>query len=166
MEVHGQLGPGFLEAVYQEALAAELKARGIPFSREVELPVFYKGQRLACCYRADFVCYESVIVEVKALRELSGVEESQVLNYLKATLQAFRCTLRTKSSMFPRRRSRATATESAPVPRTLAAFSRVIPPIATKGLFVSRRAAATPFSPITGSGFSFVFVANTGPMAM
>jgi len=85
MEVHTQLGSGFLEAVYQEALAAEFQSRGIVASREVELPVFYKGQRLACSYRADFVCYESVIVEIKALREITGVEEAQVLNYLKAT---------------------------------------------------------------------------------
>ena len=85
MEVHGQMGPGFLEAVYQEALAIEFTARAIPFSREVELPVFYKGVRLTCSYRADFVCYETVIVELKAILALTGVEESQVLNYLKAT---------------------------------------------------------------------------------
>ena len=85
MEVHRQLGPGFLEAVYQEALAIEFAARAVPFGREVELPVFYKGQRLMCAYRADFVCYESVIVELKALQAISGIEEAQVLNYLKAT---------------------------------------------------------------------------------
>jgi GxxExxY protein len=85
MEVHGQLGSGFLEAVYQEALLLELAARGISASREVELPVTYKGQRLATYYRADFICYQRVIVEVKALDKLTGVETSQVLNYLKAT---------------------------------------------------------------------------------
>ncbi len=85
MEVHSQLGPGFLEAVYQEALAAELLARAVPFSREVQLPVLYKGQRLRCSYQADFVCYGAVIVELKALPLLAGVEAAQVLNYLKAS---------------------------------------------------------------------------------
>lgn len=85
MEVHRQLRPGFLEAVYQEALAPELKASGIPFTREFELQIIYKGQRLGCAYRADFVCFESVIIELKALKAISGVEESQLLNYLKAT---------------------------------------------------------------------------------
>jgi len=85
MEVHRQLGCGFLEAVYQQALAKELSARGIPFEREVELIVYYKSEPLDCKYRADFICYQDVIVELKALSALTGVEESQVLNYLKAT---------------------------------------------------------------------------------
>jgi GxxExxY protein len=85
MEVHRQLGPGFLEAVYQEALSIEFSARTVPFAREAELPVYYKGELLACSYRADFVCYDEVIVELKALRAITGVEEAQVLNYLKAT---------------------------------------------------------------------------------
>ena len=85
IEVHRQLGHGFLEAVYQEALAVELESRGIPYQREVELPISYKGTRLRCVYRADFVCFDEVIVELKTVRTLSGVEESQVINYLKAT---------------------------------------------------------------------------------
>ena len=84
MDVHRELGSGFLEAVYQEALAVELGACAIPFRQEVDLPVFYKGERLATAYRADSICYESVIVEVKALGALTGVEEAQVINYLKA----------------------------------------------------------------------------------
>ena len=85
MEVHRVLGPGFLEAVYQEALAIELAERGIPFCREVELPLLYKGVALQTHYRADFVCYDAVIVELKALAQISGVEEAQIINYLKAT---------------------------------------------------------------------------------
>lgn len=85
MEVHRQLGCGFLEPVYQEALALELAARDVPHRREVDLPVFYKGRQLKTAYRADFLCYESVIVELKSLTKLSGTEEAQILNYLKAS---------------------------------------------------------------------------------
>ncbi len=84
MEVHRQMGCGFLEGAYQEAYALELALRDIPHRREVELPVFYKGKRLSVSYRADFLCYDTIIVELKALAKLGKVEEAQVLNYLKA----------------------------------------------------------------------------------
>ena len=85
MEVHRTLGCGFLESAYQEAMAIELAERKIPFWREVELPILYKNCRLNTSYRADFIRYETVIVELKALSALSGVEKAQVLNYLKAS---------------------------------------------------------------------------------
>jgi GxxExxY protein len=85
MEVHRGLGPGFLEAVYQEALALELADRAIPFEREVELAIAYKGRTLKISYRADFICYGDILIELKALAHLGPVEEAQILNYLKAT---------------------------------------------------------------------------------
>ena len=85
MQVYKTLGIGFLEAVYQEALAIEFTKRGIPFEREKELKVFYDGQELHTTYRADFVCYGKVIVELKAVSELDDSHRSQVYNYLKAT---------------------------------------------------------------------------------
>jgi GxxExxY protein len=85
MEVHTQLGHGFLEGVYQEALAIELRERSVPFGREVDLPIRYKGQVLACGYRADFICFDEVVVELKSIRELTEREQAQVIHYLKAT---------------------------------------------------------------------------------
>jgi GxxExxY protein len=85
IEVHRELGCGFLEAVYHEALAIEFAARGVPFSREVALPVHYKGQLLGAGYRSDFICFEKVLVELKAISQITGVDDAQVLNYLKAT---------------------------------------------------------------------------------
>jgi GxxExxY protein len=85
MEAHRFLGCGFLEAVYQEALEVELKLRRIPYRREVELPVSYKGERLRTSYKADFLCFGTVIVELKAIAKLTKVEEAQVINYLNAS---------------------------------------------------------------------------------
>lgn len=85
MEVHRELGSGFLEAVYQEALGIEFVLRKIPFQKEVELPVRYKEEVLSTSYRADFICHDDIIVELKAITQMSGKEESQIINYLKAT---------------------------------------------------------------------------------
>jgi len=85
MTVHGKLGHGFLEAVYQEALECEFRFLGIPYQREHKLPISYRNATLKTYYQADFVCYDSVIVELKALQQISGVEEAQVINYLKAS---------------------------------------------------------------------------------
>ena len=85
MEVHRELGPGFSEAVYQEALEIEFKLRNIDFYREKELNVFYKGIQLEKKFIADFICYDKIVVELKALSDLTGEHESQVINYLKAT---------------------------------------------------------------------------------
>jgi GxxExxY protein len=84
-EVHKSLGPGFLEAVYREALSVELAEREIPFSREVEIPAFYKGKQLQTGYRSDFVCHTSIVVEIKAISKVGDIETAQVLNYLRAT---------------------------------------------------------------------------------
>ncbi len=85
MGVHRELGVGFLEPVYQEALAAELRRRSIPFAREVELPIRYKGELLHTSYRADFVCYGEVLLELKAQRSTGPVEAAQMINYLRVT---------------------------------------------------------------------------------
>jgi GxxExxY protein len=85
LEVHKQLGCGFLEAVYHESLALEFNSRKIPFVREVCLPITYKSQVLKTAYCADFICFGAVVVELKALAHMSGTEASQVINYLKAT---------------------------------------------------------------------------------
>jgi GxxExxY protein len=85
IEVHKELGRGFLEAVYQEALELEFSDRGIPFQSQLELPIFYKGKKLKTHHRSDFVCYDDIIVELKALARLGDGELAQVLNCLKAS---------------------------------------------------------------------------------
>ncbi len=85
MSVHSELGSGFLEKVYQEALALEFKDNNIPFKREAELIISYKGRKLQQHYFADFICYDDIIIEIKAVSELNDNHRSQVFNYLKAT---------------------------------------------------------------------------------
>jgi len=85
MEVHSILGPGFLEAVYGDALAMEFNLRGIPFVREFDIDICYKNQLLPHRYRADFFVFGAIIIELKAIRSLGDIERAQALNYLKAT---------------------------------------------------------------------------------
>ena len=85
MRVYNLLGSGFLEAVYQEALEIELDKRHIPYEREKELEIYYDGIRLGKKYVADFVCYDKIILELKAVKELDDSHRSQIYNYLKAT---------------------------------------------------------------------------------
>ncbi len=84
-EVHRELGPGFLKGVYQEAMQFELSARGVPFEAERSISFGYKGRPLSLNNSADLVCFDQIIVELKALGQLSGDEQAQVLNDLKAT---------------------------------------------------------------------------------
>ena len=85
MEVHKELGHGFLEAVYQEALGREFNLQRIPNKAQPIIEIFYKGQTLDKKYQPDFVCYEEIIIEIKAILSLTGLEEAQLINYLKAT---------------------------------------------------------------------------------
>jgi GxxExxY protein len=83
-EVYNELGCGFTEPVFQEALEIEFSLRSIPFKAQVDLPLFYKDVPLKHGFRADFLCYESIIVEIKAVSNLAGEHRAQVLNYLHA----------------------------------------------------------------------------------
>lgn len=85
MEVHSVLGPGFAEAVYHEELVLECTWRNIPFVSEKPLTITYKGTTLQKYYIPDIVCHDKIVVELKALKELTDKEVAQVLNYLKAT---------------------------------------------------------------------------------
>lgn len=85
MDVHRELGSGFLEAVYQEAFELELASRDVPFISQAPLRIRYKNQMLKKEYQADLLCFDTVIVEIKAMNKTGGNEESQVINYLKAT---------------------------------------------------------------------------------
>lgn len=85
MEVHNQLGCGFLEAVYHDALEIEFGLRNLPHRRDVNIPLSYKGRPLKSFYRADFVCFDSVVLELKAVGAFESSHYAQVINYLKAT---------------------------------------------------------------------------------
>jgi len=82
MEVHRELGPGFLEAVYQEALGMEFHSRGIPFEEQVRVNLHYKNHKMKTYYVPDFFCYAKIIVEIKAISKCTPVNEAQVINAL------------------------------------------------------------------------------------
>jgi len=84
-EVYREMGRGFLEAVYQECLEIELEKRGIPFIAQKEIQLNYKGVPLAHTYKPDLICYDCIIVEIKAVYELASEHKAQILNYLHAT---------------------------------------------------------------------------------
>ena len=83
IEVHRTLGPGLLESAYEECLCRELTVRGVPFARQVALPVEFKGLRLDCGYRLDLLVEKKVVVEIKAVESLLPIHEAQLLTYLK-----------------------------------------------------------------------------------
>lgn len=85
MEVHREMGNGFLEPVYHECMEFEMAERGIPFVHEMPLSISYKRHPLEIGYRPDFLCFDSIILEAKALSQLTSEHDAQVLNYLKAT---------------------------------------------------------------------------------
>jgi GxxExxY protein len=85
MDVYYQIGRGFLEPVYQEAFQIELGRRGIPFRPQTEATVFYKEQPLNKYYKPGVICFDQIVIELKVCDRLTGVEASQILNYLKAT---------------------------------------------------------------------------------
>ena len=85
MEVYNQLGPGFGEAIYQEAMKIESDSRKIPNNPQQDIFIEYKGTKLKQFFKPDFICYDKIIVEIKALDRLTSREEAQLLNYLKAT---------------------------------------------------------------------------------
>jgi GxxExxY protein len=90
-DVYREMGSGFLEAVYQECLAIEFHRRHIPFEAQKSLSLAYKGEPLQQIYRADFVCYDAIVVELKVVKEIAAEHSAQVLNYLKATDLRWAC---------------------------------------------------------------------------
>jgi GxxExxY protein len=84
-DVYRELGSGFLETVYQECLERAFVLSGIPFEVQKELPIYFRGARINQHFRADFICFDTIILEIKAVREIAPEHKAQVLNYLKAT---------------------------------------------------------------------------------
>ena len=99
-EVYREIGVGFIESVYQECLEKELTIRNIPFQSQQEFTISYKGNLLRQVFRVDLVCYEKILIELKAVRELNDEHRAQVMNYLKVT--GYRLGLLVNFGHFPR----------------------------------------------------------------
>jgi GxxExxY protein len=99
-EVNRKLGSGFLEAVYQEALEIEFKKASIPYTTQKKIPILYDGKPLKQFYIADFVCYDKIIIEIKAVTKISNEHKAQLLNYLSAT--GFKLGLLVNFGAFPK----------------------------------------------------------------
>lgn len=84
-EIYKKLGCGFLEAVYQECLEIEFDFLKIPYASQRELELFYRGKKLQQTYKPDFICYDKIVVEVKAVSEIASEHKSQLINYLNAS---------------------------------------------------------------------------------
>ena len=84
-EVYREIGCGFLESVYQECLETELRSRNIPFESQKELKLFYKGREIKQTFKPDLICYDKIIIELKAIKEISKVHKAQLVNYLKTS---------------------------------------------------------------------------------
>jgi len=84
-EVYKEIGPGFLESVYQECLEKELSVRNIPFQKQVEIKIEYKGEVLNQFFKADIICFNSIIIELKSIKSIDPIHRAQIMNYLKAT---------------------------------------------------------------------------------
>ena len=85
MKVHRELGAGFLESIYEEAVKKEFFNSGIPFNNQVKLNVYYNGEKLNKFYKADFICYDKIILEIKSVSQVPNIFYSQIKNYLTAT---------------------------------------------------------------------------------
>ncbi len=85
IEVHKELGSGFLESVYEECMSIESKTKNIPYETQVQLPIHYKGGKIKKAFIADYIGFGKIIVELKCIPKLTKIEEAQIINYLKAT---------------------------------------------------------------------------------
>lgn len=146
-QVHRELGPGFLERVYEEALCIELAERGIPFESQVELGVLYKGRLLNARYRADLLAFGAVLVELKANSSLGEADEAQLLHYLKASGLHVGLLLNFGASSLQQRRR-----VHGPRPQSVESVQSVVRPRASaEGTTAERAGPAPRWTPTSGT---------------